>query len=60
VAPELKQRYEVLLVLHCLESDDDEDTRKRLTEEQIAGFYEQLEVMHKAVLLGVEFCTAVG
>eukprot|EP01047_Picozoa_sp_COSAG01_P040479 COSAG01_NODE_3412_length_6112_cov_2.531354_1_plen_66_part_00 len=45
---------------NCMHSDSLPVLSKRLTEEQIARFYEQLELMHKAALLGVGFCTAVG
>jgi hypothetical protein len=40
-----------VLLPHCLESDDDVDLRKRLTEEQIARFYTELDAMHKAAML---------
>ena len=36
--PELKTRYEELLLPHCLESDDDEDLRKRLTMDVLNNF----------------------
>jgi hypothetical protein len=51
--PVLKKQYEDLLLPHCLESDEDEDTRKRLSEEQIARLYLHLNRMHVAAMKAV-------
>jgi hypothetical protein len=50
---DLKQAYHDKLLPYCLESDDDADARKRLTDDQIAAFYAHLDVMHENAMRAV-------
>jgi hypothetical protein len=50
---DLRKQYEERLLPHCLESEDDEDTRKRVTPEQMEEFYAELDRMHKKAMLAV-------
>jgi hypothetical protein len=49
--PLLQKKYEDALLPHCLSDDSDEETRKRLTDDQIEQFYAHLDTMHEKAMV---------